>query len=226
MTCPSAQSAEGLRSLIRDWARESFKTIQIRRADERFYAFALYTDDGAMTVCAAASTEESFQRRLQNDAEQEHSFDAVAYAREYRSDEASDHRKFLRWATTEWEYAGFDVPEHEELHAAMSKVDLWEIYGREGVSRPLTYLTRLMTDVLADLDREGAFGVGAERERVVLFVSVADSDACTFIENRSAKRLNPAPMLSEYLDRLPRSSVRGYLLLDLPELVSWLFRRD
>ena len=158
-----------------------------------------------MTVCPAASTEEAFQRRLeQEEAKGEPALDPVEYAREYRSDEASDHRKFLRWTSSEWEYEGFNVPESQELDAILNEVDLWDVYSREGIARPQKFLTRLMTEVLADLDREGVFGTGAPREKVVLFVTITDSDASIFVENRSAKKLNPRSSLSEFLDRLPR----------------------
>lgn len=72
--------------LIRSAAREAFQNIQKDHHGEGFCAFALYSDEGAMTVCAAANT----QRHLE------------ACVRE-EPDEAS----YWKWSPAEWKHEGF-----------------------------------------------------------------------------------------------------------------------
>lgn len=47
---------------IADAARATFKALRALHPDEHFYAFALYTDSGAMTVVPAANSVEGLRR--------------------------------------------------------------------------------------------------------------------------------------------------------------------
>lgn len=193
----------------------------------------MYTDEDGSTVCPAANTEEGFQRRLARaEAKLRDESDYMRgyrqrveemHRRYYRSDPASDERKMFRWGTAEWAYELFEVPEPTRALAAPATFDLDGFYAQVRIRRPLRFITKVLTDVLADLDDEGIFGAGAEREKVVLFVSVSDCDATVRIENRSARRLNSKASLREFLDRNARFSLRGYFLLYLPGLIAGLF---
>ena len=76
-----------LRVQIRDAARLVFSAVQIAHAAEDFYAFALYTDAGALTVCAAANTEQALARKVN-----------------HRNETDPAELNYLRWAIAEWEY--------------------------------------------------------------------------------------------------------------------------
>jgi hypothetical protein len=57
---------------------------------------------------------------------------------------------------------------------------------------------QLMIDVLADMDADGLFGRGAERERVTLLCSVTDPDDPMALLDRSVRTLNPPPVVARY----------------------------
>ena len=60
-----------LRGEIMDAARRAFEALMRNHPNERFYAFALYSDDGAMTVAPAANSEEAFRRKINDEADNE-----------------------------------------------------------------------------------------------------------------------------------------------------------
>jgi hypothetical protein len=72
---------------ISDAARETYRALLAKHPGEHFYAFALYTDSGAMTVVPAANSEEGLQRVRKQ----------MAVGDEERAPE-------FRWATGEWVY--------------------------------------------------------------------------------------------------------------------------
>src|SRR6185436_1685591 len=57
-------TASEFRTTVRDATRFWFTEIREKHPNEKFYAFALYTDDDAITVCDAANTEEALRRQL------------------------------------------------------------------------------------------------------------------------------------------------------------------
>ena len=62
-----------LRREIKEAARRAFETIANNHPNEQFYAFALYSDDGAMTVVPATNSEEALRRKTQNEDRNENS---------------------------------------------------------------------------------------------------------------------------------------------------------
>ncbi|QSI32591.1 DUF4303 domain-containing protein [Variovorax sp. RKNM96] len=177
-----------LRIQIREAARSAFGALRAQHPGERFYAMALYTDDGAMTVCPSANSEEAFQRMLL-DGDFSDPAD-VAYA---------------RWGTAEWAYEAlhaeqFDAP-CERLRTHVSTLGGGRAFG--------AFCSRLhdaMTQALAELDQEGFFGTGADRQALTLFCSISDSDEAEALEDRSAKQLNPPAVFAAFKKRWDASS--------------------
>jgi hypothetical protein len=58
-----------------------------------------------------------------------------------------------------------------------------------------------MIEALRLLDQEGLFGVGAERERITLFVTISDDNGAEELENISAKLLNPPAVFDRFIKR-------------------------
>lgn len=52
-----------LGAAVREAAEKAFAEVRTAHPNECFYAFTLYTDDGAMTIEPAANTEEAFERK-------------------------------------------------------------------------------------------------------------------------------------------------------------------
>lgn len=58
---------DSLKKQIEEATIEAFKEMVAKHKDEGIYAFALYSDDGAMTVCPATNTLEHLKRADQED---------------------------------------------------------------------------------------------------------------------------------------------------------------
>lgn len=164
-----------LREMVRDAARPAFAAVRRRQPGERFYAFALQSLDDASGVYAHANTEEGYQRTL-----------AKARARPWPVEE-----RYQRWYWGEWDHQNIEVPSFRGVYEFIAKK------GREETDSPDQWqkfrgvVFAAMVAALADLDEEGAFGRGAEREQVTLFCTVEDSWCNDWVEDESAARLNP-----------------------------------
>ena len=168
-----------LRSEIRDAARRAFGAVTSSRVSERFYAFALYSDDGAMTVAPAANSEEGLARKAQ----------------EYG---CSPIPNWLRWSTAEWdyEYEGSEhfAAVHEILNVEYNCSDAeFEAFRAE--------LYETMVQALGDLDAEEFFGTQEMRETVTIFCSISDSDDAERLEDASARQLNPSTVYEKFKNR-------------------------
>jgi len=67
-----------------------------------------------------------------------------------------------------------------------------------------SFAAKIQTEMVAALkllEGEGFFGTGAERNQIVLFVSIGDDDDAVRLENESAKALNLTTVYEEFLKR-------------------------
>ena len=180
---------QNLSAVIRDAARQAFGDLRRAHPEETFYAFALYTDDGWMTIVPSANSEEGFQRAISSEPDQ------------------TSHHAY-RWSTAEWAYeaAGnehFDAA-NELLNASSAdeepddsdETEEVRLYREQGDA-----LIASMVEGLRLLDAEGFFGTGEERGRVTLFVSISDSDEAEEVETISARQLNPPNVAAAFAKR-------------------------
>ncbi len=173
-----------LRAAVREAAEKAFTQVRASHSDEQFYAFALYTDDGPMTIVPAANTEEGFRRNTGLDPEE---------------------ANYYRWATGEWAYEASGSGAFQRVYELLNAGGRdGEEGGEEDSPDPAAFHSRVieaMISALGELDSEGFFGGGSAREQVTLFVSVSDSDESAAIEDASAQRLNPAPVYARFARR-------------------------
>lgn len=168
-----------LRSEIKDAARRAFEAVIRNHPNERFYAFALYSDDGAMTAAPAANSEEGLVRKAQ----------------EYG---CSPIPGWLRWSTAEWDY------EHEgsEHFAAVHEIlNVGYDCSDAEFEAFKTKLYETMVQALGELDAEGFFGTKETREAVTIFCSISDSDDAERLEDASAQQLNPSTAYEKFKNR-------------------------
>ena len=180
---------QNLSTLIRNAARQAFGELRRAHPDETFYAFALYTDDGWMTIVPAANSEEGFRRVAEDDP-----------------DPAEHH--YARWATAEWAY---EAVGDEHFDAANDLLNASPTDDRTGEDEPARQerryggqgeaLLACMVEGLRLLDAEGFFGTGEDRERVTLFVSISDSDEAEEVETSSARQINPPGVAAAFAKR-------------------------
>ncbi len=173
------------RTAVRDAAEKAFTEVRAAHPDEHFYAFALYTDDGAMTVVPAANTEEGFQRKVGEDGAE---------------------ANYYRWATGEWAYEAVGSKAFQAASDLLNADDRYEGEESDDEDDPAfaafkSQVIEAMTLGLAEMEAEGFFGSGPARERVTLFVSISDSDESEMVEDASARSLNPLPVYERFAVR-------------------------
>ena len=170
-----------LRTDVKAAATAAIAELRAAHAGEQFYAFALYTDEGVAGVSPAANTEAHLTKRIA----------------EYKYTKPAEIN-YLRWSTSEWAYEGFGWKHFKPSYDAMMAVR----HPPEGDDDPFPVyrkrVVRLMIDVLAEMDREGVFGRGAERDRVTLLCSMTDPDDPFALLDRSARALNPPTVVARY----------------------------
>lgn len=167
--------APEFRATVREAVRGAFEDLRAAHPDERFYAYALYTDDGAAGISPAANSEAGLAARIA----------------EYGDDAEP---AYLRWSTSEWAYEGVGWDRTEAVYREIGRMgDAAEGFDafREGV-------LALMQNVMADLDAEGLFGRGAEREGVTLLCAITDSDDSEELEARTVRALNPPAVVARF----------------------------
>jgi hypothetical protein len=164
-----------VRREIKEAARRAFSGVRSQHPDETFYAFALCSDDSAMTVCPVANTEAAYRRCVARYASYSPPVDA----------------HYLRWGTVEWAYESAGQEYFDQVQNLINVEGRYEERDPDGFVRFKGRVFASMILGLKDLDEEGAFGVGEERKEITLFCSVSDSGCAVWMEDESARRLNP-----------------------------------
>ncbi|CAB3748325.1 hypothetical protein B7G54_01330 [Burkholderia puraquae] len=167
---------------IADAARATFRALRALHPDEHFYAFALYTDSGAMTVVPAANSVEGLRRIREQQA-------------------VPDDDPWYVWGFSEWAYAAAEASPFNAICGKLADDLLSPQFVRSRFSEFSRQLHTEMIGALRLLDREGLFGTGDERAAITLFVSISDDDAAEALENESAKVLNPPAVADAFLRR-------------------------
>ncbi|HDR9482201.1 hypothetical protein BLA13014_07234 [Burkholderia aenigmatica] len=169
---------------IADAASVTYRALLAAHPDEHFYAFALYTDSGAMTVVPAANSEEGLKR--------------VRERMEIGDDEKAPE---FTWATGEWAYESAEADSFNPLCERLADTVLGPEIPEAKFGEFFRDLQRDMIEALRLLDQEGLFGTGAAREKITLFVTISDDNGAEALENESAKILNPPAVFDRFINR-------------------------
>ena len=156
-------------------ARAAFTELLAQQPEEQLYSFALYSDEGAMTVCPAANT--------------------LAYL----AAQPSDSLPYAKFEPAEWKYemVGADT-QFDELSRQLSARLAEDFAEPDGFERFRQRLFATCVDVLAEL-REQRFFDEAAGGPVFLLFSVSDSDMSTAELAQVVSRLNDNEYRDEYL---------------------------
>jgi hypothetical protein len=173
-----------LRREIVEAARRSFDDVRAAHPDERYYAFALYSDDSAMTVCPAANSEEGFGRCIER-------YKAKDWFQKYSL-------SFFRWSIAEWAYECESLERFGAVHKMINVEGRYDRDDSDGFVNFKGQLFATMVLALKDLDAGGFFGTGKAREAVTLICSVSDSGCAVWLEEESARRLNPSAVYNAF----------------------------
>ena len=177
-----------LRAAVYNSAKRAFIEVHESHPSERFYAFALYTDDGVMGISPSANSEEGYQRMVGN----------------YRAmfgETSPAELRYLRWATAEWAYEAAGQEHFHPVHSLLTAVDRYGPEEEDGFVAFKSQVLTTMVEALQDLDADGLFGSGEEREKVTLFISISDSGVAEQVEDESARKLNPESVYARFRAR-------------------------
>ncbi|MFA0921869.1 hypothetical protein ALP73_00785 [Pseudomonas coronafaciens pv. garcae] len=173
-----------LESQVYTLSKKAFFNLLNDHLDERFYAFAMYTDSSAMTICLAANSLEKLNEKIDEEDEEDE---------EDKTDEAIS---YFKWTTSEWAYEAFEGDAFAEINRALRNDK-----ERNEFNTFSENLITSMTNVLALLVNEDFFKKKPIIDGAVVFVTITDDDAAQSIENISAKLLNTEDTSQTFLKR-------------------------
>lgn len=212
-----------IRSTLVAAARGAFGQIRELKADERFYAFTLCSDETAASVCASANTEEGFQRCL------------ASYEGKYRKgiEETiaksgmtwADYTNYFRWNPPEWAYHNTGSGEFRALDPLIpDPIPDEDDQPEESLAyRAMLYGSMFLA--MKALDDEGFFGSGEQRESVVLLCDHVDPPEKYWFAVESARRLNPPRVFDGFLQQwLAWLSPKDRAAIDDPAAYSPVYR--
>jgi hypothetical protein len=163
---PAAFDFALLQSLVAQAARQAFDCVRRAHPDQHIDAFALVSDDSAMTIGPMANSREALA--------------------------ASEYGEEMLWTPAEWAF--------DEGGAYFDSAYRLLLQAHRGLPFDVAFAT-FRTGVfdaciaaLAQLDTEGCFGAGAQRDQAVLLFEVSDSEP---VEGALA-RLNPPAVVARF----------------------------
>jgi hypothetical protein len=179
------EAFEQARRAIVEAARLTFDDYRHAHPHESFYAFAMYADNRGRGLSPASHTEESYASQL-----------AV------NSVYAEDELGLLRYCPDEWstDYTG-SVRRDEWLQVTRlldPVLDDRTLSWEQSSGR----VFETMIQALGELDDEGGFGRGAQREAITLMIWISDSGLARDWWARSVRSLNPRTVYERFVSEI------------------------
>jgi hypothetical protein len=202
------------RALIRDASRTAFTELLAHHSDEPFYVFAQQTLDDATGVYAAANTEAGYRRCSARFSDRD-DFPVESYC---------------RWYWGEWAYQSIRSDLFRGAYDFLNRADRRFKDSDLGSSfKPAVFAS--MALALSDLDGERVFGSGREQGRIALLCTVEDSYSTKWVEDESARWLNPPAVYQAFAacrgaDARQRCALHPDDQRMLDEFVRILYNRD
>lgn len=168
----NANRNECLKRAIADAVRSVAKRL-FRETGESFYYFTLITSGEAHAPLISA------------------------WSREALSAVSPEDREMVKWSYADSPYFDYGAEGFEEVRILFDQRP--DILSLEGELRFSEYEERLavMEAALSEVDEMGVFGIGNEREKIVINVEVMPPDHSN---TERAIRLNPPKALDEWLE--------------------------
>lgn len=138
-------------------ATAAFGTLLSEKSDEHFYAFALYTDEYAETICPSANSIEGYEAKLRNGNET-NKLQIASY----------------KWATAKWAYEYWHADFFNEIYNDLKKYRKTFSNPKEDYAIYKNSVHECMISALKLMDKNGFFIKG--REDITLFISSSHDD--------------------------------------------------
>jgi hypothetical protein len=175
-----------LTDAIADAARRAFTQVRAENPAEKFYCFALFTSGVVSVIEPTCMGEQALREEAQ---------DAV----DSGGGSLETHLTELRWSPIDSPYYLHGEEHFAEVQRLLdARPDPYEL--DDDAEAEVQARLEACFDALAQLDREGFFGRGAHRDRVL--VTVLQGDQSDRSRLRNARRLNPATVVKRLADDL------------------------
>lgn len=176
-----------LSAAIAEAAQRAFTQVRAENPAERFYCFALFASGVVGVIEPTCMGEQGLRDEAQE------AVDAGGGSLETNLTE-------LRWSPVDSPYYLHGEEHFAEVQRLLdARPDPYELDDDEAEAEVQARLEACF-DALAQLDREGFFGRGVERDRVL--VTVLRGDQSDRSQLRNARRLNPATVVQRLADDL------------------------
>jgi hypothetical protein len=210
-----------LQSTLRDELRAAWLKIRDAHAQEKLYGFGVFTTDSASYLMVTAFSEGGLDAAVTK---------YLASQRGKGSDPALQ-RQTLRWSAADsplHEAGSGLLPNSDKIVQELDFEGRWQAdddagdddddfdddFDDDELPDPeVEEVFQVVVQVLKELDREGLFGTGAERERLVL--SVWEGDQSNVSRYAYAKALNP-PAVSRRFGAEMNAGLRAFYQLYMP----------
>ena len=209
-----------LQSTLRDELRAAWARIRDGHAQERLYGFGVFTTDSASYLTVTAFSEDCLDSAVTK---------CLAGHRGKGSDPVLQ-RQSLRWSSADspLHAAGSELlPKSDKIVQDLDFEGRWEAddAAREDeddddfdeaelLDPEVEEVFQVIVQVLRELDQQGLFGTGAERERLVL--SIWQGDQSNVSRYEYAKALNPPAVAKRFGEEM-NLGIRAFYRLHMPD---------
>lgn len=163
-------------SAIKEATRKAVSLL-FKEHNEKFYYCSLITDGEGHCPLISAWSEEALNTMLENKVDNNELLE-------------------LKWSYADSPYYAFGETFFDNVNFMLCKRDK-KIYNEEDFDIEFAIRINSMEKAMAELDKEGLFGVGAKRLEIVINAEVMPPD---FTNTERALRLNPLEALHDWLN--------------------------
>ncbi|MCC6791856.1 MAG: DUF4303 domain-containing protein [Thermomicrobiales bacterium] len=200
-----------LRLMIADAVRHAFRAVREHVPDERFYMFALYSTEMYRWFEPVPMGVQGLEKVTTE----------YQVLPSFREETRESIEASLRWSVADSPYYGFGNELFKPIDDVIAEFNpdpgdddaKWDRYMER-----VCVIQRAMIGALNDVDAEGLFGLGAERDAIVIGHDIGDQTDRSRWE--FALKLNPRSALSAFRSGLHIKAPRGDMRILSPEKVS------
>jgi len=170
-------NSDKIRNTVREAARKAFSELRRTYPSDDFYYFVLWTTDVVHPPAPCACSKQGLEKTIA----------------QYSQDNDEVSAEELRWSEADSPYDGFGLEYFDEVKKLFNQLD--DPYDRSIEENDRIF--EAIIQAMADLDREGFFGIGVERDKIVINVTMPGDESEEDVIER-AKMLNPSSALVVY----------------------------
>lgn len=174
--------SQRIRKAVTLAAKTAFTAIRQSHPRETFYVYGLMTNDAAQYLFPVCNTEEGLKKT------------AKKYKQEGHPEHGVDE---LRWSFGDWAYADEGEEPFEEVNAILAEYTDFDDVDDDEVEKRVERIMEAVVAGLKDLNDEGFFGTGDERNKVAVMI-VGDLDSG--LTQEWMRQFNPPAVTNQFED--------------------------